>query len=665
MTAPVTATTTEEAVATRRVVHRIVLPTDSDPDTLPLYIDFEMARPGREDDSKEGPAAPVAKKVTAIQDTGVEVTGRRTLTMDKGARLSFASYFNAFPASYWRRWTDLTSVRLDVEVSGPATIVVYKSNARGESQRTALRAAAGGIESFDLPLAPFGDGGWYWFDLYATDGGVTLERAEWSVDSSYARQQGTVSAAITTFNRPDYCVAQMRTLGRDEGLKDVLDRIYVVDQGTQRVQDEDGYDEIAAELGDRLQLVRQGNLGGSGGFARGMREVASKGDSDYVLLLDDDVTSEPEGILRAVAFADFCRTPTLVGGHMFSMFLKSQLHTYGERVNRYRFFWGPVPGTEEAHDFGVSNLSATRWMHRRVDVDFNGWWMCLIPVETVRQIGLSLPVFIKWDDSEFGLRAQAAGFPTVSLPGAAVWHVPWTDKDDTIDWQAYYHQRNRWLVSLLYSPYRGGGSLPRESFAVDVKHLLSLQYSAVELRLKALEDLLEGPEHLHRTLGTMLAEVRVTRSQHPDAVISKDPAAYPETRRHRPPSRGRDPKAPSNIVGFGVSAATGALRQLRPVRPAALEIPEERVAAVAARWWRLSHLDSAVVTSADGTGASMYIRDPELFRSYLTRSIRLHRRASRQWKKLQAQYRDALPQFTAQSTWEDTFAANGVVDDDS
>ena len=58
---------------------------------------------------------------------------------------------------------------------------------------------------------------------------------------------------------------------------------------------------------------------------------------------------------------------------------------------------------------------------------------------------------IKWDDVEYGWRATDRGFPTVTLPGAAVWHVPWDGKDDSIDWQAYYHQRNRWLSALLHA----------------------------------------------------------------------------------------------------------------------------------------------------------------------------------------------------------------------
>ena len=139
--------------------------------------------------------------------------------------------------------------------------------------------------------------------------------------------------------------------------------------------------------------------------------------------------------------------------------------------------------------------------------------MCLIPRVVLEEVGLSLPVFIKWDDSEFGLRAKAAGYPTVSFPGAAVWHVPWTDKNDGLDWQSYFHHRNRIIAALLHSPYERGGRMVRESLNHQVKHLASLQYSTAELRHLAMEDVLRGPHALHGELATKLADINAFRKQ--------------------------------------------------------------------------------------------------------------------------------------------------------
>ena len=37
----------------------------------------------------------------------------------------------------------------------------------------------------------------------------------------------------------------------------------------------------------------QGNLGGTGGYARGQLEAVRKGTATYALMLDDDVVGEP------------------------------------------------------------------------------------------------------------------------------------------------------------------------------------------------------------------------------------------------------------------------------------------------------------------------------------------------------------------------------------
>jgi hypothetical protein len=97
-------------------------------------------------------------------------------------------------------------------------------------------------------------------------------------------------------------------------------------------------------------------------------------------MMDDDVVCEPEGIIRAVTFGDLARRPTIVGGHMFSLYSRSQLHSFGEIVQPWRFWWMTPDSTATADwDLGARNLRSARWLHKRADVDFNGWFMCLIP----------------------------------------------------------------------------------------------------------------------------------------------------------------------------------------------------------------------------------------------------------------------------------------------
>ncbi len=342
---------------------------------------------------------------------------------------------------------------------------------------------------------------------------------------------------------------------------------------------------------------------------------------------------------------------------MFSLFSKARLHSFGEVINRYRFWWTSPPSVETDWDFGARNLRSSRWLHRRVDVDFNPWFMCLIPTEIVREIGLSLPLFIKWDDSEYGVRAQEAGYPTITMPGVAVWHVPWTDKNDALDWQAYFHQRNRFVAALLHSPFPHGGRMVRESFNHQVKHLLAMQYSTVELRHLALEDALAGPDQLHDDLPTKLGQVRELRKKFTDAQLKPDPDAFPPPRRAKPRKKDMDSEIPGRASQY-LSAVKGSLRQFVGTRALSREFPESALPAMDASWFRLATLDSAIVSMPDGTSAAFYQRDPELFRDLLRRTVEIHERLYREWPRLSQLYRDQLGEITSPQRWEKTFAAS-------
>jgi galactofuranosylgalactofuranosylrhamnosyl-N-acetylglucosaminyl-diphospho-decaprenol beta-1,5/1,6-galactofuranosyltransferase len=663
-----------------RVVQRVVFP-GPDLDVVPLYVETNSDRGAAELAAEMATEALTGTKARASVPTASAAAGeaqssirfgagirahlpedagpRRSAVISEGRRVSFATYFNAFPASYWRRWTTVDSVTLRVRLAGESTIVLYRSTARGFShpvETIAIQSDEPQTIERSLPLRPFMDGGWYWFDIVAGPRGTTLIAAEWLALAEPA-PAGRVSVGFTTFNRPEFMLENLRTLGEATPLQDLLDVVYVVDQGTSQVRDQPGFADVAKRLGGRLQVIRQGNLGGSGGFARAMDETVRAGHSDYLLLLDDDITLEPEGILRAAAFADLARRPTIVGGHMFSLYDRSLLHAFAEAIAPYKWWWGIAPNTRGRHDFARRNLSNTPWLHRRADSDYNGWWMCLIPTSIIDEIGLALPVFLKWDDAEYGVRAREHGYPTVSMPGVAAWHVPWDDKNDARDWQAYYHLRNRIVAALLHSEHAHGGTLLTESLERQLQALLSMQYSTAALRLLAIEDVLSGPAHLHRDIGTKMAQLRDLRAGFTDAQDAADIESFPPPRR-KPPEAVKDSATPTNKFNLLTKASAGTARQFRRPRQGAGKRPQLALPYQDASWWVLVKLDSALVSAADGTSAAWHQRDPKLFRSLGRRSVLAHFRLRRRWARLSAEYRAAAAGFTSPEQWRETFAAS-------
>jgi len=641
-----------------RTLQRVILPNQSQMDTVPLYIDTGNAT-GMQLPTSNLEAGGKARTQTVSspsKEAHVEdFLTRHSTSVRPGERVSFGTYFNAFPASYWRRWTTLGSVRLSVATRGAGSVIVYKSNARGALQRVDSRNVEGVTTStFDLSLSPFGDGGWYWFDLVAGSKPMVLTEANW-LGEGEGRTPGSITLEITTLNKPDFCINNLRLLAdAPEALAHVKELI-LVDQGTQKVADAEGFAEVATALAGKLRIINQDNLGGSGGFARGMYEAVANG-SDYALLMDDDVVVEPESIIRLLTFADMCKTPTIVGGHMFDLYNRTVLHTFGEIVNPYRF--QPDLPSEEmtlGHDFLSSNLRQTPWLHRRCDVDYNGWWMCLIPTKVIREIGLSLPVFIKWDDAEYGLRAKERGYPTVSMPGAAVWHVSWIDKDDLVGWQAYFHARNRFIAALIHSPYEFGGRIVRESQYADIKHLVSMQYATAEGRNMALRDLLRGPGQLHELLPEKLPEIRNMMKGYADSNMSPDPDSYPAPKLDKPPKHGHGVRQPSKLGLLPLAAKTVVRQLVQPVSPSSVVRPQANIAHQDNRWWRMSQYDSAVVSNAEGTGASWYKRDPRQLRKMLAESARMHAILLKDWQKLSAEYKAAVEDITSFESWKKTF----------
>ncbi|PBC45716.1 glycosyl transferase [Rhodococcus sp. ACS1] len=578
---------------------------------------------------------------------------RTSLSVGAESEASFCTYFNAFPASYWRRWSTLNSVVLRLELSGHCRIDVYRSKADSSRIHVEGREFQDGDAAleFEIELVPFEDGGWIWFDI-TSDTEVVLESAGWYAPVG-APGEATVAVGIPTFNRPTDCVKALTALASDELVMDVVKAVIIPDQGTRKVKDEPGFAEAAEALGDRLAMHDQANLGGSGGYSRIMYEALKTTDCQHILFMDDDIEIEPDSILRALAMSRFAKSPMLVGGQMLNLQERSHLHSMGEVVDRSIFMWTAAPNVEYDHDFSrypLSDRENSRLLHRRIDVDYNGWWMCMIPRQAAEELGQPLPLFIKWDDAEYGLRARAAGYPTVTMPGAAIWHMAWSDKDDAIDWQAYFHLRNRLVVASLHMPGNGRG-LVINTVKATIKHLLCLEYSTVAIQNQAIADFLQGPEHIFELLPTALGNVHAMRKEYPDAVVLPSSTSLPMPSGEEVGAVG----LPTNPLAKIVRLGKGLVHNVKPAHEQHHERPQLNVPTIDARWFLLSQVDGVTVTTADGRGVVYRKRNPKLALALLKEAIRLRRELAQRFPELKREYQDAVPALTSKERWERVF----------
>jgi galactofuranosylgalactofuranosylrhamnosyl-N-acetylglucosaminyl-diphospho-decaprenol beta-1,5/1,6-galactofuranosyltransferase len=574
---------------------------------------------------------------------------RQRLVVHSGSEVSLDTYFGRFPASYWQRWTVVDEVEVDIVVTGSGRVALVASDDEGETRTLAVREVRderGGDVRLTAKLDKFLDGGFLWVEFATDEDELVVERLRWTVaPPEHARQ---TSVVICTFNRADDCTKTLRSLAADDEALDILNAVYVVDQGTDTVESRDGFGELTDSLGGRLRYLRQPNLGGAGGFGRGMYEVTESGADVNILLMDDDVLCEPELAIRLTAFANRTTEPTIVGGQMLRL-----LHpTYLLAGAEYADFNQMVPGKvvkgalddvdllAEAVDEDDVPTGRSNRGDERVDADYNAWWSCLIPAEVARELGLPLPIFFQWDDVEYGYRARAKGIATVTLPGAGLWHADfdWKDHDK---WNEYFAVRNAMIVASLHADVD-----PKQTARVIAsrvaRNLLEMRYGLAATVLRAAEDFLEGPAFLQDGGVSAAKAIHALRAAYPDTVLHK-PTEVPGYKSGAVP-----------MIQAGPTPSMARLVLLKRLLHFALGKTTHQIGAVRkkdAEWWHISQFDTAVVTDGSQEGVRLRRRDRQETVKLAKDAARVIKRLLAETPRVREEYRAAVPELTSRDNW--------------
>nr|WP_228803220.1 glycosyltransferase [Nocardia cyriacigeorgica] len=589
-----------------------------------------------------GPSPKVSDELYAVVK-GRSTRERQALRLEKGALAHTNTYFGRFAASYWQRWTTVTAVEatMMLEVANKARVRLVASDIAGHRRIIASAdVQASGPLTLSAPLDQYVDGGALWLEFDAVGAELGISELTWT--TAAPERVRPVAIAICTFNRAEDCAHTVAALASDPVVLAAIDAVYVVDQGTDLVQDRPLFQQTLPVFGDKLRYIRQPNLGGAGGFTRGLYEVSGANEHADVILMDDDILCEPETVLRLNAFANLTVEPTLVGAQMLFLLNPDYLNVGAEEVHLDKLMHGQkVPKA-------LRNTSMLKKnQERRVDAGYNAWWTCLIPAEVVKKIGLPIPIFFQWDDVEYGVRAREHGFVTVTLPNAAVWHADfyWKDFDD---WARYFSTRNSLIVCAMHTDL-DGKAITRQLFRNLAEHLVAMQYGLAHTTLQGIEDFLRGPQVLRDGGIEALAAARTSRGEYAETM--KHPAATPPVPSAEIQIR-RAGGEPSRLLAVLVKRAI--TQWTGRTQHGIVGVTRED-----AHWWHVSLFDHVVVTDASQSGVRVRRRDKATARKLLLRTIRVLRRLRRELPELQQQYRAAMPELTSRANWERLYGIDG------
>jgi galactofuranosylgalactofuranosylrhamnosyl-N-acetylglucosaminyl-diphospho-decaprenol beta-1,5/1,6-galactofuranosyltransferase len=229
------------------------------------------------------------------------------------------------------------------------------------------------------------------------------------------------------------------------------------------------------------------------------------------------------------------------------------------------------------------------------------------------------------------------------------------EKDDTSDWQAYFHYRNRYVAAALHGP-DNPRALLLDTFKRSLRHLMLLEYSAMALQEMALRDFLAGPEALFPKLPVVLGEIRAKRAEYDDGRPLDSATEVPLSDLDALAAQ-MFPAPPTGKVAIAKGLLRSVVHNLRAPDPAHRTVPQRNLPSKYAQWFVLSRLDSATVSTPDGRGVTFRRRDPQLFKQMLGTSARQLREIGRRWPELRARYRDAQPHLTSREGWKQIFEA--------
>lgn len=425
------------------------------------------------------------------------------LTLPSKAEVIFDTYFNGFSTDKWLKYTVIKDVRLVLHLAGRVRVTLMRKEKAGDEILTEFlgeftcMTQNGEEEEFTLPFTASFPRGMLCFAVYGEKGKSRIYGGYYAADVPDSEVRDVrLALDICTFKREKFVKKNLELLKArflDNEASPLHDKLEVFVADNART-----LDSADLPVSKKIHIFPNRNVGGAGGFARGMMEIRKASQQrpfSHILVMDDDIRIEPEAIYRTVMLLSLLReeySGAFVGGAMLR--LDKQ---YFQVESGAIWNGGNLISLKQGLD--MRQLDACLFNEIEETPQYNAWWYCAFPLSVVRDDNLPLPIFIRGDDVEYGLRNMKH---LILLNGVCVWHEAFENKYSSFLY--YYILRNRLIdnaVRRIVIPLESFLGMLRGQVLAEVR---LYRYRNAHLLMDGVEDFLRGVDWLKAQDGEKL-----------------------------------------------------------------------------------------------------------------------------------------------------------------
>ncbi|WP_144277272.1 glycosyltransferase [Mailhella massiliensis] len=394
---------------------------------------------------------------------------------DEKGTLDLLTYFNAFSACKWSKYTNIEHLSLFFDFQGKALVSLVQQTEQGQVVLDKFVLSSEERASFLYPLAMLPKEGILGCRIEAEEGSALFGGGYLSEDVPV--QEVKLGIGITSFRREQAVTSAVSRLTRAIAAHPVYhDKIAVtvVDNGQT----------LSAEQLPGATLIPNRNLGGTGGFMRNLLHYKDEGSFTHCLFMDDDASCEAESIFRSMRFMEHAKDASMaISGAMLSENVKFMQWENGAWFDKCCH---PLHCN---YDLRKPEVLLDNEKEDAPEPTYGAWWFFMFPIRKVSMY--SFPFFVRGDDIEFSYTNK---FQIARMNGIATWQEDFKIKESPMT--LYLDVRSHVLHHLVLEHIdHGPAQILKMVWAFFHRFNWAYQYDTANAIAMSFSDMLEGPKY--------------------------------------------------------------------------------------------------------------------------------------------------------------------------